>query len=327
MIEMREKYAVMLSRRVESLAPNLYSLLNSALPQDSSSSSQSSNSLRISDNISASLVAARLILNAGSLTRLASMTASRVLSLGASKALFRKSGAVAATSTGLLNSICQSSIALANDQMSVADDEPIPMTAARMKALSGNRLQPDIVRRRAARLLAAKSSLACKADCFRFHNPVENDDDDTKQPSTSTEDPRLASGAFGVHLAADVQRQLKIWAETNGVYLDRTRKQEVAQRQRRKRYRKAKRKAWLARKLSQAATGCELADSGKGTDLENKVNAVVIDDVDMDATLASPSHSTSTADSVSQNIDSSFAPSIGRQSLRGKQCQLVSATS
>ncbi|KAF5396617.1 Nucleolar protein 56, partial [Paragonimus heterotremus] len=248
MIQMREHYTDILTRRIESLVPNLYALLKSTLPQSGTTSSDRFNELKLTDTLSASLIAARLIVNAGSLTRLANMPTSRILSLGASKALFRKSGAVAATSTGLLGSASRLTVYSTTERESATT---LPLSTFEMKTVSGNRLQPDIVRRRAARLLAAKSSLACKADCFRSHNPS----DKQECPHKPAEDPRLASGAFGIELGRSVQNNLRVWAEANGVHVEMTEDQKKVQRERRKKYRKAKRKAWLVRKLSRTATG------------------------------------------------------------------------
>ncbi|KAA3677161.1 nucleolar protein 56 [Paragonimus westermani] len=250
--EMREHYTDILTRRIESLVPNLYALLKSTLPQAGITSSDRSAELKLTETLSASLVAARLIVNAGSLTRLANMPTSRILSLGASKALFRKSGAVAATSTGLLGSASRLTVyTTTGDNLERHSTTTLPLSTVELKTVSGNRLQPDVIRRRAARLLAAKSSLACKADCFRSHNPPDKEE----SPHESAEDPRLTSGAFGIELGRTVQNNLRVWAEANGVHVDRTEDQKKIQRERRKKYRKAKRKAWLVRKLSRAATG------------------------------------------------------------------------
>ncbi|KAF7255938.1 hypothetical protein EG68_06530 [Paragonimus skrjabini miyazakii] len=248
MIQMREHYTDILTRRIESLVPNLYALLKSTLPQSGTTSSDRFNELKLTDTLSPSLIAARLIVNAGSLTRLANMPTSRILSLGASKALFRKSGAVAATSTGLLGSASRLTVYPTTERESTTT---LPLNTVELKTVSGNRLQPDIVRRRAARLLAAKSSLACKADCFRSHNPS----DKQECPHKSAEDPRLTSGAFGIELGRSVQNNLRVWAEANGVHVEMTEDQKKVQRERRKKYRKTKRKAWLVRKLSRTATG------------------------------------------------------------------------
>ncbi|KAF6769205.1 hypothetical protein AHF37_06394 [Paragonimus kellicotti] len=254
MIQMRERYTDILTRRIESLVPNLYALLKSTLPQSGTASSDRFNELKLTDISSASLVAARLIVNAGSLTRLANMPTSRILSLGASKALFRKSGAVAATSTGLLGSASRLTVySTTGENLERGSTTTLPLSTVELKTVSGNRLQPDVVRRRAARLLAAKSSLACKADCFRSHNPSDKQECLHK----SAEDPRLTSGAFGIELGRTVQNNLRVWAEANGVHVERTEDQKKIQRERRKKYRKAKRKAWLIRKLSRAATGLQ----------------------------------------------------------------------
>ncbi|KER32374.1 hypothetical protein T265_01597 [Opisthorchis viverrini] len=265
MIQMRQQYADLLARRVKSLVPNLFALLGSTLPQTASTGPNSSTSTtKLANSLSAPLVAARLIANAGSVTRLANMPTSRVLSLGASKALFRKSGAVAAVSTGLLSTAAMDKLTAVSDETTPSNEQTSPgkpshaLTSSELKYVSANRLQPTTVRRRAARLLASKCSLACRADCFRCHNPAElhiANDGSSACPSAEFEDPRLTSGLYGTELGHDVRRQLRVWAETNGVHPERTEEQIKIQRERRKKYRKVKRKAWLVRKLSCAAGG------------------------------------------------------------------------
>ncbi|CAL8087542.1 unnamed protein product [Calicophoron daubneyi] len=253
LIQMRKHYVDLLSQRVKNLVPNLDSLLNSTLRQTFDGCPEN---LKIGDSLSAALVTARLLANAGSLSRLANMPSSRILSLGASKALFRKSGAVAATSTGLLSSVAQTNLVPSNADLSTEPNETLTPSAsavspAELKSLSANRIDPNKVRRRAARLLASKSALACRADCFRDHNPARSE----PPPTRVAEDDPLKRGAFGVKLGEEVQHQLRVWAEANGIHIERTPDQIQAQRAYRKKYRKGKRKAWLARKLSLATTG------------------------------------------------------------------------
>ncbi|VEL19226.1 unnamed protein product [Protopolystoma xenopodis] len=84
--ETRETTYNLLASRIEALVPNMASLFNVALSLDSKSDQSSR---RVGDRISSAILAARLISHAGRLDRLATMPSSRLLSLGASKAIFR----------------------------------------------------------------------------------------------------------------------------------------------------------------------------------------------------------------------------------------------
>uniref|UniRef100_A0A183ALJ8 Nop domain-containing protein n=1 Tax=Echinostoma caproni TaxID=27848 RepID=A0A183ALJ8_9TREM len=226
----RDRYAIILGRRVKTLVPNLHTLLHSTLPHNTSVSG--TKIMHLGDTLRPELVAARLITNAGSLPRLATMPTSRVLSLGASKSLFRKSGAVAANSTGLFGQITRDNTSLDTGQIAdkvgnAADATASVSTnkslvAAQLKSISANRIQPDTIRRKAARLLAAKSSLACI-----FY-------------------PKLF---------------------TNYIKLQ-------AQRDRRKKYRKTKHKAWLLRKLSRSAGVHTIGTSGTHIRITEKMETV-----------------------------------------------------
>ncbi|VDO80719.1 unnamed protein product, partial [Schistosoma curassoni] len=172
-----------------------------------------------------------------------------------------KGGAIVATSTGLLSNATK---VLGDPKLPTVTDNLQPATssisAAELKAVSANRVQRDTVHRRAARLLADKSVLACRADCFRQHNPIYQQQGFASQPCVSViEDERLKCGAYGQYLGKTVQEHLRIWAEKNGIHTDKTEEQKKAQRERRKKYRKLKRKAWFARKLSKC-TENQLSD-------------------------------------------------------------------
>ncbi|VDP64853.1 unnamed protein product [Schistosoma mattheei] len=267
MNEVKQRYVDSLSRRISSLCPNFHALLHCTL--HSGDEAEQGNVPKTKDNLSSSLVAARLIANAGSFNRLASMPSTRLLSLGASKGLFRKGGAIVATSTGLLSNATK---ILGDPKLPTVTDKLQPATsgisAAELKALSANRVQRDTVHRRAARLLADKSVLACRADCFRQHNPIYQQQGLASQPCVSViEDERLKCGAYGQYLGKTVQEHLRIWAEKNGIHTDKTEEQKKAQRERRKKYRKLKRKAWFARKLSKCAEK-QLSD-GVNKDIES----------------------------------------------------------
>ncbi|VDQ02288.1 unnamed protein product [Trichobilharzia regenti] len=275
MNQIKQRHIDSLLRRITNLCPNLHALLHRTLHPFDDQKDETNNS-KGDDELSACLVAARLIANAGSFNRLASMPSTRILSLGASKALFRKGGAVVATSTGLLSNASKS---LADPNSPNVDNSQVVsnnLSAAQLKLLSANRVQRDTVRRRAARLLAAKSTLACRADCFRQHNPVlkQQDSDSANSNISVIEDERLKAGAYGSYLGKTVQDHLRIWAETNGIHKDRTEEQIKAQRERRKKYRKLKHKAWLARKLSKCSTE-------KSNDATNRIESM---DVDVEST-------------------------------------------
>ncbi|XP_018654272.1 putative nucleolar protein NOP56 [Schistosoma mansoni] len=267
MNEAKQRYVNSLSRRITSLCPNLHALLHCTL--HSSDEAEQGKVPKANDNLSSCLVTARLIANAGSFNRLASMPSTRLLSLGASKGLFRKGGAVVATSTGLLSNATK---ILRDPKLPTDTDNLQPATAsisaAELKSLSANRVQRNTVHRRAARLLADKSVLACRADCFRQHNPIYQQQGLASQPCVSVmEDERLKSGAYGQYLGKTVQEHLRIWAEKNGIHTDKTEEQKKAQRERRKKYRKLKRKAWFTRKLSRC-TEKQLSD-GIMNDIES----------------------------------------------------------
>ncbi|THD22011.1 putative nucleolar protein NOP56 [Fasciola hepatica] len=254
--------------------------------------------MNLGDTLSPTLVAARLITNAGSLARLANMPTSRVLSLGASKALFRKSGAVAANATGLFGQFTRgaTSSGTVADTTTDSSTNTAPLNIHQLKCVSASRIQADTIRRKAARLLAAKSSLASRADCFRYHNPPDSDTPGLQW----TEDQRLTAGTFGKELGQDVRQQLRVWAETNGIHADRSEEQIKAQRDRRKRYRKTKRKAWLLRKLSRSTT-VAIVDRTTGsvaakfeTGFPEQINAKQA--LNHTATVASASSSSSESD-------------------------------
>ncbi|CAH8573817.1 unnamed protein product [Schistosoma turkestanicum] len=267
MIEIKQRHVNSLSRRITNLCPNLHALLHCTL--HSGDEAKQEKVSRTENNLSSCLVTARLIANAGSFNRLASMPSTRLLSLGASKKLFRKGGAIVATSTGLLSNATKvladpNSLSITGNHQPAADS----ISPTKLKALSANCVQRDTVRRRAARLLAAKSTLACRADCFRQHNPIFQQQGLTSLKScvSVVEDERLKTGAYGQYLGKTVQDHLRIWAEKNGIHTDQTEGQKKAQRERRKKYRKVKRKAWLARKLSKC-TEKQLSD-GVNKDFE-----------------------------------------------------------
>ncbi|KAK4476014.1 hypothetical protein MN116_001246 [Schistosoma mekongi] len=149
----------------------------------------------------------------------------------------------------------------------------VNMSLAQLKVLSANRVRQNTVRCRAARILASKSTLACRADCFRQHNPILQYQDPVSQQSciSVVEDERLRAGEYGQYLGKTVQDHLRIWAEKNGIHVDQTEEQKKAQRERRKRYRKLKRKAWAARKLS------KWIDKPVSNDITNSTESMDVD--------------------------------------------------
>ncbi|CAH8628165.1 unnamed protein product [Heterobilharzia americana] len=341
MNQVKKRHIDSLLRRITNLCPNLHSLLTRTLhPFDET---ERMNDLKADEGLSACLIAARLIANAGSFNRLASMPSTRILSLGASKALFRKSGAVVATSTGLLSNVSKS---LADPNISaIHDSQPTVtnMSAAQLKILSANRVQRDTVRRRAARLLAAKSTLACRADCFRQHNPIFKQPDSTSEDSDVSviEDERLRVGVYGDYLGKTVQDQLRIWAETNGIHKDRTEEQNKAQRERRKKYRKSKRKAWLARKLSKCTTeprfcGVPSVIEPMDVDVDDHVKCnsptsrnAICDNGELNSKETTGAQRDVTLDNDWQLEDESFEssgkkPFAGRKQMGGTMQQIVS---
>lgn len=86
--------------------------------------------------------------------------------------------------------------------------------------MSGGRLRAVVVRRRVARLLAAKSTLAVRADCYRKMNPLI--DAASIESKNAVASPNLDSGEYGTALGQETKRQLRVWAEANGVHLERT---------------------------------------------------------------------------------------------------------
>lgn len=86
--------------------------------------------------------------------------------------------------------------------------------------MSGGRLRAVVVRRRVARLLAAKSTLAARADCYRRMNPFI--DAASVESKNAVPSQNLDSGEYGTDLAQETKRQLRVWAEANGVHLERT---------------------------------------------------------------------------------------------------------
>nr|CDS25400.1 Nucleolar protein 5A [Hymenolepis microstoma] len=228
----------LLDARVRSLVPNLTSLMDQTLPgQDKNEALERMR--KVGDRVSPAIIAARLILHAGTLDKLARMTSSRVDSLGASRSLFRRGGAAAAAATGLL----QRTVSFqASSQQQSQTETAISSLVTDIIEMSGGRLHPIVVRRKVARLLAAKSTLAVRADCYRRMDPFANGSLEVPE--------RLESGDYGASLGEETKRQLRVWAEANGVHLERTAEELKKQREKRKKYRKAKRKKWLKRKLA-----------------------------------------------------------------------------
>nr|VZI12813.1 unnamed protein product [Spirometra erinaceieuropaei] len=244
LLQSRNKCCEMLERRVRSLLPNLTALMDRVLP-----TSQSSVGLehvrRVGDSVSSVFVVARLLSHAVTLDRLARMSASRVNSLGASKSLFRRSGVVTATNSGLLGTVA------AAESLAVAPDGGVGVSSRSITEMSGGRLRPIVVRRRITRILAAKSALASRADCFQRMNPFQAGAD-----AVCAVPQHLETGEYGSSLGDEAKRQLRVWAEANGVQFGRTDADFQRQRENRKKYRKQKRKAWLRRKLKGAKGGC-----------------------------------------------------------------------
>lgn len=130
----------------------------------------------------------------------------------------RQSGAKAATSAGLLGSVAEAASGLGD---SSAASKTVSEGIVKM---SGGRLKPIVVRRRVARLLAAKSSLACRADCYRQTTPFVQE----KQGESTDDDVAvdyLDSGAYGASLGDEAKRQLTVWAEAKGVQFNRSAEQ------------------------------------------------------------------------------------------------------
>lgn len=84
----------------------------------------------------------------------------------------------------------------------------------RLVEMSGGKVHPLVVRRKVARLLAAKSTLAVRADCYRRMDPFASGSLEVSE--------ELESGDYGAVLGERVQRKLKVWAERNGIHLERT---------------------------------------------------------------------------------------------------------
>ncbi|VDM30382.1 unnamed protein product [Hydatigera taeniaeformis] len=256
LLESRTQCYKMLELRVRELVPNLTALMTQALPGVDDNASLE-RARKIGDRVSPAIVAARLLSHAVNLDRLARMPSSRINSLGASKSLFRRSGAVAATAAGLLGraltQVTSESSATVEGKSGKQNseeregDQGIPSLAKSIVEMSGGRLRAMVVRRRVARLLAAKSTLAVRADCYRRMNPFI--DAAAFEPKSVVASQNLDSGEYGSDLGQETKRQLRVWAEANGVHLERTVQELERQREARKRYRKGKRKAWLRRKM------------------------------------------------------------------------------
>ncbi|VDL98932.1 unnamed protein product [Schistocephalus solidus] len=244
LLQSRKKCCEMLERRVRSLLPNLTALMDRVLPT-SQSSSDLEHVRRVGDSVSSVLVVARLLSHAVTLDRLARMSASRVNSLGASKSLFRRTGVVAATNSGLLGTVAVA------DSLAVAPDSSAGNSSRSITEMSGGRLRPIVVRRRITRILAAKSALASRADCFQRMNPFQAGSD-----AVYAVPQHLTTGEYGSSLGDEAKRQLRVWAEANGVQFGRSDADFQRQRENRKKYRKQKRKGWLRRKLKGAKGGC-----------------------------------------------------------------------
>ncbi|VDK32692.1 unnamed protein product [Taenia asiatica] len=256
LLESRTQCYKMLEHRVRELVPNLTALMGQALPEVDDNASLE-RVRKVGDRVSPAIVAARLLSHAVNLDRLAKMPSSRINSLGASKSLFRRSGAVAATAAGLLGRTLTQVSTEANvgaekksDKQNGAEgrsDLAISSLTQSIVDMSGGRLRAVVVRRRVARLLAAKSTLAVRADCYRKMNPLI--DAASIESKNAVASPNLDSGEYGTALGQETKRQLRVWAEANGVHLERTVQELETQREARKKYRKAKRKAWLRRKM------------------------------------------------------------------------------
>ncbi|KAL5967511.1 Nucleolar protein 56, partial [Taenia solium] len=256
LLESRTQCYKMLEHRVRELVPNLTALMGQALPETGNNASLE-RVRKVGDRVSPAIVAARLLSHAVNLDRLAKMPSSRINSLGASKSLFRRSGAVAATAAGLLGrTLTQVSTEASvyeeekSDKQNGAESRSDPAISSLTQSIvdmSGGRLRAVVVRRRVARLLAAKSTLAVRADCYRRMNPFI--DAASVESKNAVASPNLDSGEYGTDLGQETKRQLRVWAEANGVHLERTVQELETQREARKKYRKAKRKAWLRRKM------------------------------------------------------------------------------
>ncbi|VDL18411.1 unnamed protein product [Hymenolepis diminuta] len=238
LLKSRTQCCELLEARVRSLVPNLTSLMDQTLSgQDKNESLERVK--KVGDRVSPAIIAARLILHAGTLDKLARMTSSRVDSLGVSRSLFRRGGAVAAAATGLLQRTVSRHTP---SQQQPQTETAVSSLTKDIIEMSGGRLHPIVVRRKVARLLAAKSTLAVRADCYRRMDPFATESLDVPE--------RLESGDYGSSLGEETKRQLRVWAETNGVHVERTAEELQKQREKRKKYRKAKRKKWLKRKLA-----------------------------------------------------------------------------
>lgn len=113
---------------------------------------------------------------------------------------------------------------LSNDENPAAKDKEaaISSLAKSIVDMSGGRLRPLVVRRRVARLLASKSTLACRADCYRRMNPFSRHEGVKEESGTTATTSQLDSGEYGSALGDEAKRQLRVWAEMNGVQLERT---------------------------------------------------------------------------------------------------------
>ncbi|KAM7543184.1 hypothetical protein Aperf_G00000002342 [Anoplocephala perfoliata] len=274
LLKSRSECCQLLESRVRSLVPNLTGLMDQALPgQDNAGCLERTRT--VGDRVSPAIVAARLISHAVTLDRLARMTSSRVDSLGASKSLFRRGGAAAAAASGLLQRTisCHSSQRQGGSSTEPGNDAAVSTLTKALIEMSGGRLHPIVVRRKAARILAAKSTLAVRADCYRQMNPLASEKLEVPK--------KLESGDYGKSLGQEVKRQLRVWAETNGVHLERTVEELEKQREKRKKYRKAKRKKWLQRKL--AGVSCPTESAKNAADSEVVENGVSSSDDESDS--------------------------------------------
>ena len=141
-----------------------------------------------------------------------------------------RSGAVAATAAGLLGRtvsrasqmVKKSKVWVSAKVKKVTDEAEMAALTQSIVEMSGGRLRAVVVRRRVARLLAAKSTLAARADCYRRMNPFVAGVSACKEAKDMTAAVKLDSGEYGVALGQETKRQLRVWAEANGVHLERS---------------------------------------------------------------------------------------------------------
>ncbi|VEL14974.1 unnamed protein product [Protopolystoma xenopodis] len=248
---------------------------------------------------------------------------------------FLRSGAVTAHSFGLISSACRRQSLLNSINPSgltclnhVHKSKRRPWYS-RVKTISAGRLTADVIRRRAARLLAAKAALACRADCFRTHNPAPvalSSIDSTNKPDDSTSKLKRLStavdaGLYGKHLGQQVQHQLRIWTESNGVNFGRTQEQIKMQRLRRTKYRKAKRKAWRKRKLERAGlfkTKLQLAETSMSS-LHKPENGISV--LNEDSLSSLPSSESSPLHQIS-NLNKLLLTDFNQVSPSTSECRI-----